>query len=55
VGHFVAEDDAGDAIGKGFADQGLGVDGFVIKMFAGNAKGYVEHDYLDGLRNLFDG
>jgi hypothetical protein len=36
MGHFIAEDDTGDAPGKGFAGQGLGVQGFLMKVFTGD-------------------
>ncbi len=43
MGHFVAENDAWDAIGKGFAGQDFGVHGFMMKVLAGDAQGYIEH------------
>ena len=50
MGHFIAEDDPGDALGKGFAGQDFGVHGFMLKMLTGDAKGYIEHSYLDSNR-----
>ena len=50
MGHFIAEDDAGDAVGKGFAGQDFGVHGFMMKMLAGDAQGYIEHMYLASQR-----
>jgi hypothetical protein len=43
MGHFIAQNDAGDAIGKGFAGHGFGINGFVVKMFTRNTQRYVEH------------
>jgi hypothetical protein len=48
VGHFIAEDDARNTVGKGLAGQNLGIHGFMVKMLTGDAQGYVEHRYLAG-------
>jgi hypothetical protein len=37
MGHFIAENDAGDAARKGFAGHGFGIHGFMMKVLTGNA------------------
>jgi hypothetical protein len=48
MGHFIAQNNAGDAFGKGVAGHGFGIHGFVVKMFTRNTERYVEHGYFSG-------
>jgi hypothetical protein len=46
MGHFIAQDNAGDAIGKGVAGHDLDIKGFMVEMFTRNTERYVKHEYL---------
>jgi hypothetical protein len=43
MGHFIAEDDPGDAIGKGFAGHNFSVHGFMVEVLTRDTEWYVEH------------
>jgi hypothetical protein len=46
MGHFIAQDDAGNAIGKGLAGHDLDIYGFMVKMFTRDTERYIKHSNL---------
>jgi hypothetical protein len=53
MGHFIAENDTGDTVGKGVTGHGFNIQGFMMEMLAGDTEGYIEHDYLTWLAEVW--